>query len=45
MEIVKEEAREIKLTELQEILDYLQTKPYCEVHQLIHKIIVISQKE
>jgi len=45
MELVKEQIKEISLDDLQQILDYLQNKPYNEVHELISKIILIANKE
>lgn len=45
MELVKEQTKEISLEDLQQILDYLQKKPYHEVHELITKIIIIANKE
>lgn len=45
MELVKEELKEISLQDLQHLLDYLQKKPYFEVHELISIIINIAEKE
>ena len=45
MELVKEKEIKINLTDLQQILDYLQKQPYNEVHELIHKIIILANKE
>ena len=45
MDLVKEEIRQIKLEDLQQILDYLQRQPYNEVHELIQMIIITANKE
>jgi len=38
--------KEIDLQLLQEVIDYLQQKPYNEVHELIHKIVnEVNDKE
>ena len=36
---------EVDLALLQEVINYLQQKPYHEVYQLINKIVTHSKKE
>ena len=45
MKVVEEEKVEVNLELLQEILDYLQGRPYNEVYQIINKILIASSKE
>ena len=44
MDLVKEEIRQIKLEDLQRLLDYLQRQPYCDVHELVQMIIITANK-
>ena len=44
MELVKEKKVEVELGQLQEIVNYLQHRPYHEVADLIQKILIVSSK-
>lgn len=37
--------KEISMEQLQALLDYLQKQPYNQVHELIHNILIIANKE
>lgn len=45
MKIVENKKVEVSIELFQELVNYLQMKPYHEVHELIQKIIIASNKE
>ena len=42
MKVIEDKTKEVKLVFLQELINYLQQRPYHEVYQLIHEIVKIS---